>query len=157
MKKQDLVKLEEVFNEVKGMGETKFKYNILRNMEIIQPFLKPLKILEQELKTMAEPFEQDRNALIIELGHTNPDGTASIDRNDTEVMEIFKERLNSLITVHKEELDKYQTQFEEYQEILQEDIEDPISFRVLSIDKCPDTDITETQLQLLMEFGIIVD
>lgn len=157
MKKQDLLKLEDVFNEIKGSGDTKFKYTILRNIEILKPFTSSLKALEKDLKALTEPFEQDRNALIIELGHPNSNGTTSIDVENEEVMATFRERLNNLIQKHKDELDSYQSQYNDYMTILNEDVEDEIPFKTRTVDQCEAITFTDEQLQLLMDFNIITD
>jgi hypothetical protein len=157
MKKQDLLRLEDVFNEIKRSGDTKFKYTILRNLEILKPFISGLRALEKELKAITEPFEQDRNALIIELGHPNPNGTTSIDVENEDVMAVFRERLNDLIQKHKDELDSYQSQYDDYMTILNEDVEDEIPFKTLTIDQCETVTFTDEQLQLLMDFNIITD
>lgn len=157
MKKKDIVELNLVFSQLKEFGATKFKYSILKNLELIKSHISALEELEKGIKEVLVPFENDRNNLILELGTQDDKGNTYIDQSNKETMELFDTRMQALIEVHKEVIDSYNQKIQDFQDILDEEIETPISFRKVTIEQCPESDITTYQLDKLIQFDIIND
>ncbi|MGV8961786.1 MAG: hypothetical protein ACOH2V_00125 [Candidatus Saccharimonadaceae bacterium] len=157
MTKRELIELNAVLVKLSELGNTKFKYMLLRNIEILKPSLAILAVMETEIKKEVTSFDTARNNLILELGTKRDDQSVSIDPTDTEVMIKFNDALELLVVEHKEELEAYNTKMKEYQELLSEDSEEELTFRFLSIEQFPEDGITIEQLAMLDKFKISKD
>lgn len=157
MKKGNVLDLNAIFLKLKDFGGTKFKYSVLKNIDLLKPHITPLVELEQTLKAGLAEFEADRNALIWELGVKTEQGGAYMDTTDLEAMDAFSTRLQGLIEKHQESIDAYELRYKEFQEILDEELEADIKFRKVDIDSCPDSGITAEELKKLIDFDIIIE
>lgn len=157
MTKKELIELNAVLIKLSNFGKTKFKYAVLKNVEILKSNIAILVDLENEIKKHISSFEEDRNALILRIGKKNDDGSVFIDVADKDMVELFSSELTILIKDHSEEIGMYNTKMEEYQEILNEEIDETFSFKQLTIDQLPDEDISIDQLAILEKSGILVD
>ena len=157
MKKGNVLDLNAIFLKLRDFGGTKFKYSVLKNIDLLKPHITPLVELEQTLKAGLAEFEADRNALIWELGVKTEQGGAYMDTTDLEAMDAFSTRLQGLIEKHQESIDAYELRYKEFQEILDEDLEADIKFRKVDIDSCPDSGITAEELKKLIDFDIIIE
>lgn len=157
MKKGNVLDLNAIFLKLRDFGGTKFKYSVLKNIDLLKPHITPLVELEQTLKAGLAEFEADRNALIWELGVKTEQGGAYMDTTDLEAMDAFSTRLQGLIEKHQESIDAYELRYKEFQEILDEELEADIKFRKVDIDSCPDSGITAEELKKLIDFDIITE
>lgn len=157
MKKGNVLDLNAIFLKLRDFGGTKFKYSVLKNIDLLKPHITPLVELEQTLKAGLAEFEADRNALIWELGVKTEQGGAYMDTADLEAMDAFSTRLQGLIEKHQESIDAYELRYKEFQEILDEELEADIKFRKVDIDSCPDSGITAEELKKLIDFDIITE
>lgn len=157
MIKQELLELNVVFTEISKFGNTKFKYNVLKNLEILKPLVSPLLDLEKDIKTGLKEFDDERNNLIVKLGTKGEDGNVSIDTKDSELMAEFIKELKELQSNHKESIDTYNTKIKEFQVILNEEVEETLVFKQLSIEQLPENGISIEQLNLLEKSKIITD
>ena len=155
MKKGNVLDLNAIFLKLKDFGGTKFKYSVLKNIDILRPHTQPLIELEQGIKAELANFEADRNALIWELGVKTEQGGAYMDTTDLETMDIFSKRLDELVAKHKEAIDAYEIRYKEFQEILNEPLETEIKFIQIDIEQCPETGIDAIELGALLNFNII--
>ena len=157
MKKGNVLDLNAIFLKLRDFGGTKFKYSVLKNIDLLKSHITPLVELEQTLKAGLAEFEADRNALIWELGVKTEQGGAYMDTADLEAMDAFSTRLQELIEKHQESIDAYELRYKEFQEILDEELEADIKFRKVDIDSCPDSGITAEELKKLIDFDIIIE
>ncbi len=157
MKKGNVLDLNAIFLKLRDFGGTKFKYSVLKNIDLLKSHITPLVELEQTLKAGLAEFEADRNALIWELGVKTEQGGAYMDTTDLEAMDAFSTRLQGLIEKHQESIDAYELRYKEFQEILDEELEADIKFRKVDIDSCPDSGITAEELKKLIDFDIITE
>lgn len=155
MKKRNVIELNSILNKLKDFGGTKFKYGVLRNINALKNHIKALEKLESDIKLLVSEFEEDKNQLIINLGKPDEKGGIYIDQNDKDVMEEFNSEFSKLLEKHKESIENYNTEVTEYQEILEEEVEDEIKFRKININECPEDGITFSELEKLSEFEII--
>lgn len=155
MKKGDVYELNTIFTQLKNFGNTKFKYFVLKNIEILKPHVAALVEVEKSVKEELSSFEQGRNELIMKLGTQNNDGSVSIDPNNSEVFNEFNQEMENLITEHQTSIDSYNKKFADFQTILEEELEEPLVFRKLNIDEFPDSDISSEALEKLITLEII--
>lgn len=155
MTKKELQELNSLFIQLANFGNTKFKYAVLKNIEILKSNVFVLTNLEGEIKKYLDSFNTDRNNLILKLGNENENGSVSIDTKNLSVMEEFQLELNKLVETHKLDLETYNSKMIEFQDILNEEIEEELSFKQLSIDVLPEDGISIQQLDLLERFNII--
>jgi hypothetical protein len=154
MIKKDLIDLNDVFAKISKFGNTKFKYAILTNMDFIKPQTNVLENLEKSIKSHLERFEKGRDDLITKLGKRK-DQTMFIDMEDPEAVENFKEGILELLERYKEDIKLHDTEMEGYQQLLLENIETHITFKMIPIDQFPEDEISFEQLQILKKHNII--
>ena len=99
MKKREMLDLNLILTQLKESGNTKFKYAILKNIGILKAQLIALEQIESEVKEILKDFEADRNNLIVELGTSDNAGNYTVDQTDEEVMQLFKEKLETLVVL----------------------------------------------------------
>lgn len=157
MKKANVYELNQIFTKLKEFGDTKFKYSVLKNINTLKSQVSALTELEESFKAGISEFDGARNNLIIEIGKRKDDGTVFIDVQDEEMVEEFNKRFGELIEEHKDALDEYNKKMQEFQEILEEDVEEELTFRKIDIDSCPDSGITAEELEKLIDFDIIIE
>ena len=157
MKKREILELNAIFLSLKNFGDTKFKYSILRNNGFINSHVKDLEQIEEGIKQELTTFEEQRRQLIIELGEEKEDGTISINTSDESTIKIFNSKLEELFIEYKEEIESYNKKISEYNEILEEIVEDKFDFRTISIDSFPEEGLESNQLNILIDNNIIKD
>lgn len=155
MIKRELKELNGVLIQLANFGNTKFKYAVLKNIEALKSSISVLVSIESDIKKNLDQFEKDRNELILATGVKKEDGTVYIDTNDKEAYEAFNIAIKELAEVHKEDLGIYNTRMNEYQDILNEDIDELSGLKKLSIDQLPESGITLEQLEILEKFNLI--
>jgi hypothetical protein len=157
MIKKDLIELNATLIKLSNFGKTKFKYAVLKNIEILKSNINILQELENSVKKHLEPFEKSRNEIIIEIGKRKDDGTVFIDINNKEMVTLFNEKLTQLLKTHEEDLKTYNSKMVEYQEMLEEEIDEQFAFKLVSIDQLPEEDVSIDQLNSLEKYGIITE
>lgn len=155
MKKREIVELNSLFNSLKDLGNTKFKYFVIKNISLLKPHVTPLSEIEEDNKSVLSEFEKERNDLIIKLGKPKDDGKVYIDMKDSEVLKTFNEELKVLADKYSKELSKYEESYKEFVTVLDEELEEEVKFRSISIEDCPEEGINSTQLEFLMEHELI--
>lgn len=155
MKKNEIVSLNKLFNELKNLGNTKFKYFNIKNISLLKSHIEPLEIIEKENKEVLSDFEKERNELIIKLGEAREDGRVYIDTTNDEVVEEFNNGLKDLILKHKESLDEYEKLMNDFSTVLEEELEEEVNFRTIKIEDCPEEGIGSEQLEFLMGLDLI--
>ena len=156
MTKRELVKLNLILNQVKDLDGTKFKYTILRNIDLLKPQIKALKSIEDDYKKILSKFEEGRNNLILRLGTKQSDGSISVSP-ESEEFEEFKEEYEKLVEENKESIDTYNAQILEFEKLLNEEPAEEVTFRKISIDLCPEKGLSSENLDNLLSCGIIID
>ena len=155
MTKRNLIELKLALEKLENNGSTKFKYLILKNNKILNSAITPLIKIEEDIKKHITPFENDRNELILELGTKKDNGTVFIDTENAEIFEKFTARLGKLTTKHAEGIAEYNTKWKDYQELLNEEIDDELVFTLIDIELFPDNDVSKIELDILYKFNII--
>ena len=155
MKKREMLDLNLILTQLKESGNTKFKYAILKNIGILKAQLIALEQIELEVKEILKDFEADRNNLIVELGTSDNAGNYTVDQTDEEVMQLFKEKLETLIEKHKPSIDEYNKKLIEFENLLSEESDEELYFKTISIEDLPDEGLSADQLLKLLEAGII--
>lgn len=155
MKKLEALKLNSILETIKKLGSTKFKYNVLLNIAVLNPIITPINQIENDNKALLSEFETDRNSLIIKIGKKGEGDTVSIDITDEDMLKTFNEGLKEIAEEHKESLEKYEVEYKQYIEILQQEVEDKIEFKTISIDICPENGIDDEQLEVLLKHKVI--
>ena len=156
MTKRELVKLNLILNQVKDLDGTKFKYTILRNIDLLKPQIKALKSIEDDYKKILSKFEEGRNNLILRLGTKQSDGSISVSP-ESEEFEEFKKEYEKLVEENKESIDTYNAQILEFEKLLNEEPAEEVTFRKISIDLCPEKGLSSENLDNLLSCGIIID
>ena len=155
MKKREMLDLNLILTQLNESGNTKFKYAILKNIGILKAQLIALEQIESEVKEILKDFEADRNNLIVELGTSDNAGNYTVDQTDEEVMQLFKEKLETLIEKHKPSIDEYNKKLIEFENLLSEESDEELYFKTISIEDLPDEGLSADQLLKLLEAGII--
>jgi seryl-tRNA synthetase len=156
MKKNEIVNVNRELSTLKNLGNTKFMYFVIKNINVLKPHIDPLVEIEKSNKEILSDFEKDRNELIVRLGNKNEDGSYSIDKNNEVMFSEFEEEFKKLTEKHKESLNKFEESFKQLSNVLNEDVEEEIKFRTISIEECPEEGIPVETLELLMKHNLIV-
>lgn len=157
MKKRRLLELNVLLNQLLNLGKTKFKLRLLENLELLKPIVLPLRQIEDENKHILDSFEKDRTELVLRLGTKNPDGSYTVLRDDEEKYKEFSDEFQKIIELHQEELDAHNASLTEWDEILEEEIEQDLKFKQFTEEQLPEDGITGNQLMLLVEFKLVKD
>ena len=91
----------------------------------------------------------------MELGTSDNAGNYTVDQTDEEVMQLFKEKLETLIEKHKPSIDEYNKKLIEFENLLSEESDEELYFKTISIEDLPDEGLSADQLLKLLEAGII--
>lgn len=154
MLKKEILEINHVLNNLKKLGSTKFKYFVLKNIELLKPTMDLFNEKDKENKTLLANFEKDRNDLIVQIGNKSEDGKVFIDINNEEMLHKFNEGLKELVEKHKDSLDAYEIQFKILRDTLEEESED-IIFKKISIEDFPTEGVSIEYIELLTKYNII--
>lgn len=152
MKKSELINLFQTMSTIKSQGNAKFKYAILKNLTLINSEIESLKIIEDELIKIMEPYENDRSGIIRKYGKEDEQGIIQVLPND-ENFAVTIEELKNLDETHKDLISKVDEKRKEYIELLDGETEE-FSFHKIFLDNIPDT-LKDNEMELLMKFGIL--
>lgn len=155
MKKRKLLDLNVLFNQLLGLGKTKFKLGLLENLEILKPIVVPLRQIEDDNKHILDAFEKERVDLVVKLGTKNPDGSITVNKNDEKAYSEFTDQFQKIIDAHKETLELHNAKLAEWDEILDEEYDQELKFKQFTEDQLPEDGISGEQLMLLIEANVI--
>jgi seryl-tRNA synthetase len=153
MNKKEILELNLILIGLKKLGSTKFKYLVIRNIEIIKSYVTHLTGLDKENKLLLKEFEEERNELISKIGRKE-ENKVFIDVNDEEMFKTFNEELNKIAERHKNSLDKFEEQFLILKSILEEEVEE-IEFKKIPIEEFPEEGISSEHIEFLNKYNII--
>lgn len=155
MKKKEALEINSILNELKELGSTKFKYQVLLNVNMLRPYVTELKLLDNKAKSMLAQFEKDRNDLIVRIGKKGEGTMVYIDPNEKEVVELFNQEMQVIREKHRDSINEYQEAFSVLAEISEEDIEEELVFKVIPIDDFPTGGVLTEQLETLIGYNIV--
>ncbi len=153
MNKKEILELNLILLDLKKIGSTKFKYLVIRNIEIIKSHVTNLTELDKKNKLLLKEFEEERNELISKIGRKE-DNRVFIDVNDEEMFKTFNEELVRIADKHKDSLTKYEEQFLILKSILEEEVEE-IEFKRIPIEEFPEEGISSEHIEFLNKYNII--
>jgi hypothetical protein len=153
MTKGNVYDLYKTLLQLKDYGNVKFKYAILKNIEMLKPHYNSLTTLEENNRETVAEFEKERNNLIMQLGKPEQDGTIHVTDDN---MQEYSEKLQGLIEKYQQDITKYGELMEEFNEILKEDFDEDINLRQIKLDACPDN-LTSKDLELLLMCNMIIE
>lgn len=156
MIKREILELNLMLNKLKDLGNTKFKYFVIKNLSLLKNHVTPLSEIETEDRKVLADFEKDRNELIIRIGKPKDNGYAYIDVNDTEMFNLYIEEVKKLTDKHKDSLNKYEELAKQFNVILDEEVEEVLNLRNISIDECPDNGLETPVMEVLLKHNLIV-
>ena len=150
--KKQLIELFVALTSAKTKGGAKFKYNVLKNLKVIEPEVEPLRIIETEISDVLKGYNEARNAIITKYGK-EVNGVLSIQPADEKYKEAVAE-IKELETTFKADIELHTAKTKEYSELLDSAIDNEFSFLEISPDNLPD-DITDVEMEQLMEWEIV--
>lgn len=140
--------------EVKN-ASAKLRYALIRNLDKFEPELKRLQKLRDAIGEALKPFEEERVALIKELGKEKPDGSWEIEK-DSKEMKTFEKRFKTLQEKYKEVFDQYEAKMKEFADTVLEEESDIVPY-AFSINLLDGVKIETEPLAVLTVNGLIVD
>lgn len=155
MKKKEIIELNYILTSLKELGNTKFKYFVIKNISALKPHIEPLLEIDKENKEVLKNFEEERNTLILKLGKKGENDQVFIDVNDTVMYEQFTTEIQKLISKYKDDLEKYETNTKEFSTVLDEEVDNDLNLRTISIEDCPEEGIKGNFLEFLIEKNIV--
>lgn len=155
MKKKEVIELNFILTGLKELGNTKFKYFVIKNMAILKSHVDPIMEIDKQNKEVLSKFEEERNNLILKLGKQGENNQVYIDQTDAEMMEKFNDGLLELTKTFKQDLDKYNENIKDFTSVLEEEVEEDFNLRTITIDDCPEDGIKGNELEFLIKHNII--
>lgn len=155
MKKKEVLEINSILNKLKELGSTKFKYKVLLNVNILRPYVVELELLDSKTKSILAPFEKDRNDLIVRIGKKGEGTVVYIDPSDEEVRDLFNQEMQTIREKHRDSISQYQEEFAKLSEISEQDLEEELVFKVISIDDFPADGVSTEQLETLIRYNIV--
>lgn len=154
MKKIDIVNLYNAFNKEKTKGSVHFRYDMIKNSNVIKSEIDALAEVEKDMNEPLKPYNAERAKIIEKIGTKAANGGYSIEVTDKARMYKFNKAMEPVKEKYKKVLDEHEKKLKEYENILQEEIKTPFNFTEVKIDDCPE-EIETNSLELFMKFGIV--
>jgi DNA-directed RNA polymerase subunit L len=154
MTKRDIVTLYGLFERNKAKGNIKFKYAIIKNNNKITKEIETLRTIEESVFKIKKPYEEKITEYIQEHGVHEDNGRIYIDENNDDDVKAFEDFVNNTSEENKDLIEKFKSEMEKYQNLLNEEINDEFQFHKIDINDCPD-DLEAKDLEMLMNFSII--
>lgn len=154
MKKIDIVNLYNALNKEKTKGSVHFRYDMIKNSNVIKSEIDALAEVEKDMNEPLKPYNAERAKIIEKIGIKAANGGYSIEVTDKSRMDKFNKAMEPVKEKYKKVLDEHEKKLKEYEKILQEEIKAPFSFTEIKIDDCPE-EIETNSLELFMKFGIV--
>ena len=150
--KKQLVALFTALTTTKTKGGAKFKYNILKNLKVIEPEIEALRIIETEISDVMKAYNEAYNAIITKYGK-EVNGVLTIQPTDEKYKEAVAE-IKELETTFKSDIELHATKTKEYSELLDSTIDNEFLLLEIPPENLPD-DITDVEMERLMEWEIV--
>jgi len=151
MNKRDLVRLYDGLGAVGKLKGIKFVYAVARNRKLLEPEVMPLQTAMEPDEKFVE-FEQKRIQLCERLADKTTQGTPIRELGSFRIIEHraeFDKALAELRTQYKDAVDGRINQEQEYEKMLDEEVEG-IKFHKIKMGDVP-SDITAQQLEGILE------
>lgn len=155
MTKNEAMELNTSLIMISSLGNTKLKYAILKNIEVLKPTITPLVTIENDMKKLVSEFEKERNNLIIKLGSKSSGDKVFIDMEDKEQVEKFQEGLELLSVTYKKDIDSYNQQYAEFIDLKKEQVEEILILHPIQLDLLPSDGISFEVLSILQKHNLI--
>lgn len=155
MIKRELLELNAVLLDIANFGNTKFKYAVLKNIEVLKLNIGVLKNLESSIKKHLTSFEEGRDVIILKIGTKREDGSTFIDTADRDQVELFNIEYKILLETYATDLQIFNDKISDFQELLKESVEEEFVFKQIPLDLLPDEGISSKQLETLVKHNII--
>ncbi len=153
MNKEDVIKIYKAIDMEKDKGNIKFRYALLKNGNIIKSEIETLIEIEKGIDKIIEPFNEERNELVKELGELD-EKTNTYSIVDADKISEFNKRVKPIQEKYKDLISEHNEKYGEYKEMLKEDLEIPLSLYEVKIENCPD-DLATESLEVFMKCEII--
>jgi hypothetical protein len=154
MKKSQVITLFNLLDSMKTKeSNSKFSYVVAKNKKIIQKEIEVIEEVQTEMNKLISEFSKERNELITKLGEKNENGTYEIKAEDKENINLFIEEEANLKEKYKDNLDSYHEKLDQFEEILQEEIEFDL-YKIKDIEILPDF-ITPEMIEFFMGIELI--
>ena len=150
--KKQLISLFAALTTAKTKGGAKFKYNILKNLKVIESEIESLRTIETEISDVLKGYNEAYNAIITKYGK-EVNGVLTIQPTDEKYKEAVAE-IKELETTFKADIELHAAKTKEYSELLDSAIDNEFSFLEISPENLPD-DITDVEMEQLMEWEIV--
>jgi len=155
MTKNEAMELNTSLIMISSLGNTKLKYAILKNIEVLKPTITPLVTIENDMKKLVSEFEKERNDLILKLGSKSSGDKVFIDMEDKEQVEKFQEGLELLSETYKKDIDSYNQQYAEFVDLKKEQVEEILILHPIQLDLLPLEGISFEILTILQKHNLI--
>jgi len=154
MKKSQVITLFNILDSMKTKeSNSKFSYVVAKNKKIIQKEIEVIEEVQTEMNKLISEFSKERNELITKLGEKNENGAYEIKAEDKENINLFIEEESNLKEKYKDNLDSYHEKLDQFEEILQEEIEFDL-YKIKDIEILPDF-ITPEMIEFFMGIELI--
>lgn len=155
---KELLELNAVLSKLSNFGKTKFKYTILKNIELLKPNTTVLLELEKTIREHISEFDKEKNQLILKVGK-NQDDVTYIDLSDKDMVKLFNKEMEDLKQKYVSELNTFNEKMEEFKGILQEKVENTglLLLKSININDLPEDNISIEELVLLDKFNLVQD
>ena len=148
MKNKDILKLLQGLNQISNYPGTKFAYCVAKNMNIIKPELESLNKAVEQTKEFKE-YENKRIELAIKYAKKDSKGDPTIANNEyvLEDKKGFDKQIKELQKGYDKAIKEREKQFEEYNKLLEEDVD--IKLYQIELDNLP-KEITPQQMSAIL-------
>jgi len=155
MNREDIIRLYKAIETEKSKGNIKFKYAILKNKGVIKDEIDALLKVEEDIEKILQPFNEERNNLIKEIGTLDTEKNSYlIKTDDTEKVSEFNKRIKELKEKYKDEINEHNNKLTEYKDLLTKKLDKSFVFEEINIENCPE-DLETNSLEVFMKFNII--
>ena len=150
--KKQLISLFLSLNTAKTKGGAKFKYNVLKNIKVIESEIDALRTIETEVADILKTYTEAKNAIISKYGK-EVNGVIAIQPTDENYKVALKE-IKALDTQFSAEIELHAAKTKEYAELLDTEIDTEYQFMEIHPEVLPD-DITDVEMEQLMLWEIV--
>lgn len=155
MTKHEAMEVNAALIMLSKFGNTKFKYLLLKNIEVLRPTITALTNIEDDIKKLISGFEKERNDLILRLGTETTATQVFIDMTNKEQVEEFNKELSKLAVKYKDEIDVYNKQYSDFIELKNAEVEEILPLLPIQLDLFPIDGVSFETLALLKQHNLI--
>lgn len=151
--KKQVIELHSALSSVVKSGNAKFKYAILKNLNVIASEIESIKTIGKEVDELLKPFNEKRNAIIVKFGTEDENGVVTIGKLSEKYLDALDE-FKALEEEFKDDLEVYKLKMNEFDALTNEAVDLSFTFHEIAIENVPDT-ITDTEMKSLMDWEIV--